>query len=100
MIVARSACSGVRYQRSVEIPDTGTFPYSVVYCSVTTDLCCLHNVLFIRQTAKMVSESAVCLAQDFEQLNDAVGVLTPSTAMGHVLRQRLTRAGVVFDLTV
>lgn len=48
----------------------------------------------------MVSESAVCLTQDFEQLNDAVGVLTPSTAMGNVLRQRLTRAGVIFDLAV
>ena len=52
-----------------------------------------------RQTAKMVAESAVCLALDLEKLNDAVGVLTPSTAMGDVLRQRMNLVGIVFDVT-
>ncbi|KAJ1433775.1 Saccharopine dehydrogenase-domain-containing protein [Ochromonadaceae sp. CCMP2298] len=51
-----------------------------------------------RQTAKMIGESAVCLALDSD-LPPAYGVLTPSVAMGPALRDRLTKQGIEFKLT-
>jgi short subunit dehydrogenase-like uncharacterized protein len=44
-----------------------------------------------KATAVMLGESALCLAID--DLPDAAGVLTPSTAMGHALPDRLVAAG-------
>jgi short subunit dehydrogenase-like uncharacterized protein len=47
-------------------------------------------------TARMLGESAVCLAND--ELTSAGGVLTPAVAMGQSLLQRLhTNAGVTFN---
>jgi short subunit dehydrogenase-like uncharacterized protein len=47
-------------------------------------------------TAKMLGESAVCLAQD--SLASDGGVLTPAVAMGDALIDRLdARAGVTFS---
>ncbi|MBT4958588.1 MAG: saccharopine dehydrogenase [Flavobacteriaceae bacterium] len=47
-------------------------------------------------TAKMLAESAVCLAKD--ELPDSSGVLTPSTAMGDALLDRLEKnAGLSFN---
>ncbi len=48
------------------------------------------------ETAKMLSESALCLAQDREKLPSRAGVLTPAVAFGDVLIARLVRAGMVF----
>lgn len=48
------------------------------------------------ETAKMLSESALCLAQDRERLPAKAGVLTPASAFGDVLVDRLQRAGLVF----
>jgi short subunit dehydrogenase-like uncharacterized protein len=45
-------------------------------------------------TAVMLAESALCLATD--PLDSPGGVLTPATAMGMVLVERLRRAGLVF----
>lgn len=45
-------------------------------------------------TAKMLGESALCLA--FDGLESAGGVLTPSVAMGGALLARLRRAGLTF----
>src|SRR5205823_1814484 len=45
-------------------------------------------------TAKMLAESALCLA--FDDLPPAAGQLTPATAMGQALIERLTRAGIEF----
>lgn len=46
-------------------------------------------------TSKMLAESAICLAKD--KLNDQYGVITPSTAMGQALLQRLEdHAGLTF----
>ncbi|HEU0030889.1 MAG TPA: saccharopine dehydrogenase NADP-binding domain-containing protein [Kofleriaceae bacterium] len=45
-------------------------------------------------TAKMLGESALCLARD--PLTSAGGVLTPSVAMGSFLLDRLRRAGLTF----
>jgi short subunit dehydrogenase-like uncharacterized protein len=46
-------------------------------------------------TAKMLAESAVCLAKD--DLKESYGVLTPSTAMGELLLNRLKEnAGLSF----
>lgn len=50
------------------------------------------------ETAKMLSESALCLALDQEKLPEAAGVLTPSTAMGNVLLERLRQAGMIFEI--
>ncbi|HEY2510390.1 MAG TPA: hypothetical protein VGI39_06030, partial [Polyangiaceae bacterium] len=50
------------------------------------------------ETAKMISESAVCLAQDGEGEARAGGVLTPASAMGLRLVERLRRAGMAFDV--
>ena len=44
-----------------------------------------------KATAVMLGESALCLA--FDDLPEAAGVLTPATAMGTVLADRLVAAG-------
>ncbi len=50
-------------------------------------------------TSKMVAESAVCLAIDRDQLPNQFGVLTPHTAMGSVLFERLIQnAGLRFEV--
>lgn len=46
-------------------------------------------------TARMISESALCLLQD--ELPKTAGVLTPASAMGMALVPRLERAGIRFD---
>ena len=51
-----------------------------------------------RQTAKMVAESALCLAFDDADLPPSYGVLTPASAMGAVLRQRLHAKGILFSV--
>jgi short subunit dehydrogenase-like uncharacterized protein len=48
------------------------------------------------ETAKMVSQAAMCLAQDGPKLPDRAGVLTPATAMGQPLLDRLEAAGIRF----
>jgi short subunit dehydrogenase-like uncharacterized protein len=48
-------------------------------------------------TAVMMSESALCLALDRERLPRRAGVLTPSTAMGSSLVDRLRAAGMTFE---
>ncbi len=50
------------------------------------------------ETAKMLAESAMCLALDQAALDARFGVLTPATAMGMVLIERLRRAGMTFDV--
>jgi short subunit dehydrogenase-like uncharacterized protein len=47
-------------------------------------------------TSIMLGESALCLALDGAMLPPRAGVLTPATAMGDVLVQRLERAGISF----
>jgi short subunit dehydrogenase-like uncharacterized protein len=46
-------------------------------------------------TAIMLGQSALCLARD--ELSSEGGVITPSVAMGHALRDRLRAAGLRFD---
>jgi short subunit dehydrogenase-like uncharacterized protein len=48
------------------------------------------------ETAKMLSESALCLVHDRDGLPQTAGVLTPACAFGDVLLARLVRAGLVF----
>jgi short subunit dehydrogenase-like uncharacterized protein len=48
-------------------------------------------------TAVMMGESALCLALDRERLPARAGVLTPATAMGTVLVDRLRAAGMTFE---
>jgi short subunit dehydrogenase-like uncharacterized protein len=50
-------------------------------------------------TAVMFGQSALCLALDGERLPARAGVLTPATAMGGVLVERLRRAGLTLDVT-
>lgn len=49
-----------------------------------------------RQTAKFVAEAGISLALDSSSLPDMYGVLTPSTAMGTVLLEKLRAKGVDF----
>jgi len=48
------------------------------------------------ETAKMLSEAGLSLAQDRDKLPGRSGVLTPAVAFGDVLIARLVRAGMVF----
>lgn len=50
------------------------------------------------ETAKMVSESALCLAHDRASLPARAGVLTTAVAMGDRLRERLQHAGIRFQV--
>jgi short subunit dehydrogenase-like uncharacterized protein len=49
-------------------------------------------------TAVLLGESALCLALDADRLPQGGGVLTPATAMGDVLMERLRVRGVTFDV--
>ncbi|MDP1827248.1 MAG: saccharopine dehydrogenase NADP-binding domain-containing protein [Archangium sp.] len=49
-------------------------------------------------TSLLLGESALCLARDDAKLPKVAGVLTPATAMGRVLTDRLVAAGMVFKL--
>jgi short subunit dehydrogenase-like uncharacterized protein len=46
----------------------------------------------------MLGESALALALDREKLPSRAGVLTPSTALGNVLADRLRAAGHTYDV--
>lgn len=48
------------------------------------------------ETAKMISEAALCLAQDRDRLPGRVGVITPAAAMQDVLLERLKGVGIRF----
>ena len=48
-------------------------------------------------TALLLGESALCLALDADRLPQGGGVLTPATAMGDVLIERLRVSGVTID---
>jgi saccharopine dehydrogenase (NAD+, L-glutamate forming) len=50
------------------------------------------------ETAKMLAESALCLAQD-EGLPEHAGVVPPAAAMGDALIARLQAAGITFERT-
>jgi short subunit dehydrogenase-like uncharacterized protein len=49
------------------------------------------------ETAKMLSESALCLAFDRGKLPERYGVVTPAVAMGDALLERLSAAGLVIE---
>jgi short subunit dehydrogenase-like uncharacterized protein len=49
-------------------------------------------------TSVMLGESALCLGLDGDRLPDRAGVLTPATAMGSVLADRLRAAGQTYDV--
>ncbi|MGH7296662.1 MAG: saccharopine dehydrogenase family protein [Polyangiaceae bacterium] len=50
------------------------------------------------ETAKMLGESAVCLAKDEGKTRKEGGVLTPASCMGMRLVERLRDAGMTFDV--
>lgn len=50
-------------------------------------------------TRVMLGQSALCLALDGDRLPERAGVLTPATAMGSVLADRLRAAGQTFDVS-
>jgi len=51
-----------------------------------------------KATAVMFGESGLCLAFDGAELPPRAGVLTPATAMGGVLVERLRSAGMTFEV--
>ncbi|HEY7075269.1 MAG TPA: saccharopine dehydrogenase NADP-binding domain-containing protein [Solirubrobacteraceae bacterium] len=50
-------------------------------------------------TAVMLGESALCLARDRDRLPDRAGVLTPATALGEPLADRLRANGFTLEAT-
>ena len=48
------------------------------------------------ETSKMLSEAALCLAQD--ELPETAGQVTTAAAMGDALIERLERAGIAFEV--
>ena len=50
------------------------------------------------ETPKMASEAALCLALDRRRLNHNKGVITPATAMGKPLLERLQDTGLRFEV--
>ena len=46
----------------------------------------------------MLGESALCLGLDADRLPARAGVLTPATAMGDALAERLRAAGQTFEV--
>jgi short subunit dehydrogenase-like uncharacterized protein len=46
----------------------------------------------------MLGEAALCLARDGDALPERAGVLTPATAMGMVLVERLRAAGQTYEV--
>src|SRR5262245_22652139 len=50
-------------------------------------------------TSVMLGESALCLSLDGDGLPDRAGVLTPATAMGSILADRLRAAGQTFEVS-
>jgi short subunit dehydrogenase-like uncharacterized protein len=50
------------------------------------------------ETAKMLGESAVCLAKDGDAIRKEGGVLTPASCMGMRLVERLREAGMTFEV--
>jgi short subunit dehydrogenase-like uncharacterized protein len=52
-----------------------------------------------KATSVMFGESALCLAFDEQRLPPRAGVLTPATAMGAALVERLRQAGQTFEVT-
>ncbi|MEM7018348.1 MAG: saccharopine dehydrogenase NADP-binding domain-containing protein [Pseudomonadota bacterium] len=50
------------------------------------------------ETSRMVSEAALCLAQDRRRLNRNKGLITPAAAMGKPLLERLQEAGLRFEV--
>jgi short subunit dehydrogenase-like uncharacterized protein len=53
-----------------------------------------------KATAVMLGESALALALDADRLPDRAGVLTPATALGGILVQRLRSAGLTLTVEV
>ena len=49
-------------------------------------------------TAVMLSEAALCLALEGAQLSTGGGILTPATAMGMRLVERLRTAGLTLEV--
>jgi short subunit dehydrogenase-like uncharacterized protein len=49
-------------------------------------------------TSVMLGESALCLLLDAARLPERAGVLTPATAMGTVLAERLRAAGQTLEV--
>lgn len=50
------------------------------------------------ETSKMLAESALCLARDSANLPPNYGIVTPASAMGERLIERLQTAGIKFEV--
>ncbi len=73
----------------VGLPDASSAPKLIATVGGTSDP-------GYGETAKMLTESAVCLAKD--DVDVPGGVLTPASSMGTKLIERLRKAGMTFDV--
>ena len=49
------------------------------------------------ETAKFISEMALCISLDYDKLNANKGVLTPAQCTGYLMIERLKRYGIKFE---
>jgi short subunit dehydrogenase-like uncharacterized protein len=91
---------------SKEARDRGHFTFRLIAEGTSTAGNTLRATAIVKgtsdpgygETAKMLGESALCLAEDRAQLEPRFGVLTPATAMGMRLVERLRAAGMTFTV--
>ena len=89
---------------SKEVRDAGHFTFRLIAEGTGTDGAALRATATVKgtsdpgygETAKMLGESALCLAEDDAKLEPRYGVLTPASAMGMTLVERLRAAGMTF----
>ncbi len=89
---------------SKEARDAGHFTFRLIAEGTGTDGAALRATATVKgtsdpgygETAKMLGESALCLAEDDAKLEPRYGVLTPASAMGMTLVERLRAAGMTF----
>ena len=92
---------------SKEARDAGHFTFRLVGEGTAKDGAGLRVTATVKgtsdpgygETAKMLGESAMCLAEDGDKLDPRFGVLTPASAMGMTLVGRLRAAGMTFAVT-
>eukprot|EP00922_Rhytidocystis_sp_ex-Travisia-forbesii_P056399 GHVS01083500.1.p1 GENE.GHVS01083500.1~~GHVS01083500.1.p1 ORF type:complete len:543 (-),score=58.11 GHVS01083500.1:239-1867(-) len=66
-----------------------------ITCNIT-----INGEIGYKETAGMCIESALCMAVDYDQCPPTAGVLSPASALGHAVVNRLNKMGrVTFSLT-
>ena len=85
----------VRETGSYELMQVGEMPDGAIMMARVTG----QGDPGVRSTTLMLTEAALCLAEDADRLPVGGGFWTPASAMGELLRDRITaHAGLTFEL--